>query len=509
MIILESLEIENFRNIKHTKLKNLKHLNVLIGPNNCGKTNVLEFILSLGKLDCGGYSYPCEDCDRFKMKSRGRGLVLPLEYTDTYLRKRPEKIKVEAKILFNTETIDRLVPGVLKKQEELKKTAQCQHVKNEITMKGADSSTLEAAHFSPFIHKDIIDEIKKHILYCPEQRLQTYKDKDFKEYLRERKLSGAKFRRLIKFIGDIVDPAIHDHEYEDLIRKIGEEDFTTSINEQGSGVRSLICLVSDLISKEHARIILIDEPELGLNPLAKQEFFKLMLKLAEQKQIFISTQDPSFVNPVIWNDDRVSVYFHSLIDQKFVRIDLKQSRESPDVFAGYLPHTTSLKNIHIYVEGTSDVYIFQILMDKYLRQKFENWFQIKNKVGIYHLCGDFWKHLLYTIPKKPYRCIVILDGDKREVAEKICSIYNESAINTSKFAFSKSIEDLRKNFERDAHPIYCLKEKCIEKYLFKDFDYANPPENYNKTKDGPMAADKLREFPEEITKIFDIIFQRF
>jgi len=38
MIIFETIEIWNFRNIKHVKLEGLKDLNIFIGPNNCGKT---------------------------------------------------------------------------------------------------------------------------------------------------------------------------------------------------------------------------------------------------------------------------------------------------------------------------------------------------------------------------------------------------------------------------------------------------------------------------------------
>ena len=41
-------------------------------------------------------------------------------------------------------------------------------------------------------------------------------------------------------------------------------------------------------------IVLIDEPELGLNPLVKQESLKFLLAESKERQIFIATQD--FVN---------------------------------------------------------------------------------------------------------------------------------------------------------------------------------------------------------------------
>ena len=103
----------------------------------------------------------------------------------------------------------------------------------------------------------------------------------------------------------------------------------------------------------------------------------------------------------------------------FKQIDLHSSQYDPNTFAGYLPHTISLKDIHIYVEGPSDVYIYQIFLLKYLKKHIHNWAQMYNRVGIYHLGGDYWSHLLYTIPNYPYRCYVILDGDKKIILDKM------------------------------------------------------------------------------------------
>jgi len=290
---------------------------------------------------------------------------------------------------------------------------------------------------------------------------------------------------------------------------VDDKKFVTSISEQGSGVRSLACLAVDVLFSD-AKIVLIDEPELGLNPFVKQELLNSLLEESNKRQIFIATQDPTFVNPILWKDknDSVSVYLFSPIEEKFIKIDLKQNQEDPNTFAGYLPHTTSLKDIHLYVEGTSDAYIFQILLEKHLKKNWpENWFEIMNKVGIYHLNGDNWKHLLYTIPKTPYRCAVVLDGDKRDTAEKVCDKYNTLTINASKFKFCEMIEDVKNTFGKENHPVYCLKEDCIEKYFIPDFGCANPPQGYNKKRDGARNAEKLDGLPGEITNIFEMILE--
>ena len=509
MIIFREIDIKNYRNIKHAELRDLGDLNIVIGPNNCGKTNLLEFIKTLRNLELGGYEYLCPECEDFRKSDSDNIMCLSLTpgHNDFYLKDRGTQMMVELSL--DEEQINQLVPRVLKKQKEKLKNASCGQISNHIVMeKPHDAYGLNAEHFSIFIHRDIIDEIKRNILYCPERRLQNYKEKDFEEYIREIKLRSSQKRKWIDFLNKIVDAKIDDEKYEKLIRKVDGEDFETPLSEQGSGVRSLACLAVDILFND-AKIVLIDEPELGLNPFMKQEFLNFLLEESKGRQIFIATQDPTFVNPILWKDrnEKVSVYFYSPIEEKFIKIDLKQNQEDPNTFAGYLPHTTSLKDIHLYVEGTSDAYIFQILLEKYLKEKYKNWFEITNKVGIYHLNGNNWKHLLYTIPKTPYRCAVVLDGDKRNTAEKVCDKYNTLSINASKFKFCETIEDMKNTFGKGSHPVYCLKEDCIEKYFIPDFGCANSPRDYNKKRDGARNAEKLGELPGEITNIFEMILE--
>jgi len=510
MIIIKKIGIENYRNIKRARLNDLKDLNILIGPNNCGKTNILELILSLRNLSITKATtadFLCEECKKLKESDKEiENIYFTFRNEDFYLRESPNKVKSTLTILFNRESIDKLVPKVLKKQEERlsKITTTCQHIEDAIIMKSLNSTTLSEIHFSPFIHNDIIGEIKGTILYCPEGRLQSYGGKNFVEYIRERQLRGSQKRRWIDFLNRIVDAKINDERYENLIRRVNGRDLEASILEQGSGVRSLACLAVDILFND-AKIVLIDEPELGLNPFVKQEFLKFLLNESKERQIFIATHDPTFVNPVVWKNKNVRVFFYSLMGDEFLKVDLAESKEDPDTFAGYMPHTTSLKDTHMYLEGASDVYIFQIFLLKHLKYKYEDWIEILNKVGIYHLGGDFWSHLLYTVPNHPYRCLVVLDGDKKQLAEGICKEYEQANLNVSKFKFCKTIEELKNAFSSDVHPVYCLERNCIEEYLEPKPDYKDS--GYDKKRDGPKIAEAMGNIPKEIEDIFEIILQ--
>ena len=251
-------------------------------------------------------------------------------------------------------------------------------------------------------------------------------------------------------------------------RKIG-----CKISEQGSGVRSIICLIADILSSPEKDIILIDEPELGLNPASKQALLEWLLEKSKEKQIFIATHDPSFVNPLLLSKEDVSIYFFSVYKanrgkKPFVRIDPNQI-EDPNSFAGFMPHTTSLKDIHLYVEGGSDVYVFQGLLYSYLKSKVSaDWYKIWNKVGIYHFHGDNWSHLLYTVVKEPYKAVVILDGDKKEDAKEKVKVFNEYGENKifPRFEFCESIDNLSEKLREDnVCPVYCLEKKDLRDYF--------------------------------------------
>ena len=125
------------------------------------------------------------------------------------------------------------------------------------------------------------------------------------------------------------------------------------------------------------------------------------------------------------------------------------------------------------------------------------------------MAGSFWQHLLYTVPRQPYKCIIILDGDKKQEAEEVCRKYEESNINASKFKLCATVQldatvaELKSVLSGEFHPIYCLGKKCIEEYLDPRPNYEDV--RYDKKKDGPEIAEKMTVVPQKIEDIFTII----
>jgi len=517
MIVLTSLVVSNYKNASGT-LDGLRDLNIFIGPNNCGKTSLLESINLLTKLvsgKTGGY-INCQYCQELYTYQPA---VLSSFYSVQPREKLFEKEMPSLKFSFSSKYLDNNWPLKVKNLRELLSTLS-DHPENVLSLRcpgSPNQDNVHSEHVSLYSIKEVSDGLKNAVVYIPEGRLKTYKEKNIREYLVGKNLKHSESDKLFNYLKVIgVNTRIHDSDSAyNLIEKVGNAEFNSKLDDQGSGVRSIICLLVDMISAREAQIFLMDEPELGLNPSAKQQLLALLLAFSKESQVFFTTHDPTFVNPILWKgqDERVKVFLYSTIDEGFKKIDLIQNGEDPETFAGYLPHTVSLKDVHIYVEGASDVYIFQIFLRKYLQQKHvEDWMKWLNRVGIFHLAGDFWQHLLYTVPRSPYRCIVVLDQEKIPKARNICERYAKSGSALPSFGVITKTDHLKEwaqykdepGREMFDVPIYCLAKMRIELYL----DPLPPnllSQGYNKKVDGPRIAEAMKYVPDEITQIFHVM----
>lgn len=544
MKILEGLYIQNYKNIDKYSLNEFKDLNIIIGPNNRGKTSILECINCLNKLKgsdkelvyckdnfCSSLQTAYNKSDYGKQGSKNNSVSCTMQENDQYLRKNlitinysfssdvilekfSDAYNIDDKMFFsNIISVLKEEPALtnldkakaeehlLKRNEDKPSIAYNPRYTLFLKQFSTTGTNAQIPDISLFNVPAIFEFISKRVCYIEDNRLQNYKTQSILDYLKNKNLSGLKMNRLITFLKLVVDSEIEDFTQNSL-DLVKTDEFVTSISEQGSGIRSLICLIADILSAEAGSIILIDEPELGLNPSAKQEFLKYLIEISKKNQIFITTHDPTFVNPILWETESIVVYLYSLIKESFIKLNLNENNSDPATFAGYLPHTTSLKSLHLYVEGASDVYIFQTFIRKYLIENFDDWAERLNNIGIYHLGGNNWKHMLSTIPKNPYKCIILLDGDKIEIVNKIKNIVQNFELCATLDKLQSAFYNL--NNADKPYLLYCLNEKTIELYLDKDLK--SRIANYKKKIHGPKIAEEMEVIPDEFVKIFEILF---
>ena len=467
MMLLKEIEIENYRNIRYAKLEKLNDLNIFIGPNNCGKTNILNSINILGKIERGNFSYLNKESEEIRELFDIPGIRYQHSKNDIYESSESFKIRY----LFSQRKMNLKI-----------KQPYLYHV-----MENFFDFILKSGSETRAEHIGIPSFKRVHTIFSPENRFERYEDLDVSDYI----LKSKNISAILKFIREVVDSKARLKNI-----NLNSESFERMIEDQGFGIRSVIFLAVDIMNSEKDSVILLDDPEMGLSASAKHEFLKFLLEESRDKQIFISTHDPTFVNPLLLS--RNSIYLFSLISENYVRININESREDPVVFAGYLPHTISLKKKHIYVEGTLDVYIYQTFLKKYLKSEKREWQKIYNNTGIYHLAGDFWSHLLYTIPKDPYEVLIVLDGDKREKAKEIVKKYNRNRLeNLKPLKFCPNLRVVKRTLKEGKKcPVYCLQKKDIEEYL----------RPYPKDKrNGPSIAERMK-LPLEFKNLFRVVY---
>jgi len=149
MIIFKNIEIKNYRNIQNLRIKDLKDLNIFIGPNNCGKTNFLKFTSNFSNIDFDPKRdrFFCEKCDQVR---------------------KSYSTKIRGVIELNKETINQEVTGVTNQIEDiLKKENKCEEAgkkKIELFSK-KKKNKLSSNHVSIFSHPYIRQQKKYYRFY--------------------------------------------------------------------------------------------------------------------------------------------------------------------------------------------------------------------------------------------------------------------------------------------------------------------------------------------------------
>ena len=95
---------------------------------------------------------------------------------------------------------------------------------------------------------------------------------------------------------DLQPDRLNDRKIELRWRQCGHDDVYFNAYQLSDGTLRFICLVTLLLQPELPKTILIDEPELGLHPIAINKLAALMKKASMKSQIIVSTQSVSLVD---------------------------------------------------------------------------------------------------------------------------------------------------------------------------------------------------------------------
>jgi len=312
---LKQIQLKGFKSIRDIDLE-LRHLNILIGPNGAGKSNFIHFFRLMNKL-------VQQDLQFFVAQQGGADSFLHFgrQVTDA----------IEIYLLFNSNNyVCSLVPDqtgqLIFKQEycECHPDFMDSNSKKQALASGGDKESGLSAKSSAIVNQ-ITDCLSAWQIYHFHDTSDTAKVKQSasiydNEHLRPQAENLAAFlfaiqsteqyrkivqtiQRVAPFFQDfILKPEKTAPEHIRLRFQHRGTDAYFDANALSDGTLRFICLTTLLLQPRLPKLILLDEPELGLHPYAMQLLAAMMRSVAQQTQIIASSQSVTLANQFEWQD---------------------------------------------------------------------------------------------------------------------------------------------------------------------------------------------------------------
>ncbi len=510
---IKYIKISNYRSFGKGGLTidNPERINLLIGTNNAGKSNILKFLSIIGHpdfvrmLDIGfnnqhrvSYPFTVDDFRDF-IHSNKINFTIGFEPTELY-----KKLlgSLSSEVMYVTYEIGNEGGGYVFRPIDSslhhisEKAAREFEAKRGVTG-GSFSDRLEGVigtlHITrqvTFPHVEYLNEFRK-ITDNKELRTKLNSIINFDhttQHLSEKKdLLCAYFKEIFGFDIDIKIPSV-DKEIQLVINKK-----YTPLSSLGTGYQQVV-LIAFLIITTSAHIVCIDEPELHLHPKAQRALLNLMSKI--DKQFFLATHSNHFLDYEV-KDKKIYQITNdgkgSISTEVNNSIGVIKIIDDLGIRASEIYQTNGI----IWVEGASDrIYIKKWLELKYpdLKEGLQFTFQFYGgKVLSHYAVSDeeFVEYLNLMVINK--NCFIVMDSDKegvysiadlRDTKQRIISECDANGIG---YWVTKGKEVENYISERLLSEV---SKKDIKRDIYKSLD--SYCEEYNPKKKVPFAR-KLEE----------------
>lgn len=497
-----SFEATKYRSIKKTNKLTISNYCVLIGPNNEGKSNLLNgLVTALNLVSAGNYSVG-------RIRSRasnnyfygGDNYVWDRDIPVAYKEKRETKTVFILGFEMTTaerKDFKRELGSNLKNSLALKLELGWKESSFDIIIKGRAKTALSAKkdQIANFIKKrldyqyipcvrtvDLSEGVLNDMLAREFKKLAA--TAEYSQCLEQmRKLEEPMITELEKLVTDTVAEFIPDvkkiklsnsEAFSRSIRrnKIMVDDGTdTELEAKGDGVKSLVAVglmrhLASTASGERDLILCIEEPEAHLHPKAIHGIKRVLLEAALKCQIIISTHSPILI-------DRNDLANNIIVEKHSAR-HCSNIKEIRDVIGVHVADNLVAAELVILVEGESD----QLILSSILKDKVKGFAEKMASGNVIIIamtgcskatyCATFYKNLLCDV-------YLVVDSDdaglqavKAVTKAKILDM-NEISMITSKDRKKSEIEDV-------------LKVECYQQRFFETFGVDLPSTGFRKSK---------------------------
>ena len=308
--MLNTLTIKGFKSIKSMKNFPLMPLNVLIGANDAGKSNFIEFfrlISAMMKVD-GLKEFIAGNADNYLFagvkETQHISINLMIGENGYSFELTPTE---DGYFLINNEQRHYLALGKSKVLGSGSFNSKLQKYKDTVgSLKNASGfiydtinawkvyhfhdTTKEAGmrRFHDLGHNQTLLTDAANIAPFLYQLKENYPD----EYQNIREAVCL----VIPFFDDFILTPNKDENIRLNWRQKGLNDYPMRPSQLSDGAIRFICLAAALLQPDPPSIILIDEPELGMHPYAIEILAELFRSASTRMQLIISTQSPALVD---------------------------------------------------------------------------------------------------------------------------------------------------------------------------------------------------------------------
>ena len=257
--MIEKIHIQNFRSLKNIEL-HLQKVNLLIGPNNSGKSNFLKAIKFWGKpYSSQSLVYKNALSEHNKVTVEANSIVA--EYSNAVYTSG----SWSRKIIPNLETLEDFIVFPLYSIDISRIKQEAAAEPNIYTLNDDCSNIVSFWDNMRDERKDIITKIEQDLKRCV---------KEFESISFRKTTSGDKFTH--KKIG--------------LTTEQGDTYWAEDLSDGTLYFLALLCIVNQ---PEPPKILLLEEPENGIHPRRIKEMLDYLFDLAEEKniQVIITTHN--------------------------------------------------------------------------------------------------------------------------------------------------------------------------------------------------------------------------